>query len=115
MRNRLNEMTGLRLPATLVFDHPTPAALTERILALLGIEQAASGPEAVLAEIDRLEAAISALDPANGKLSRINARLRALTSRVSGLKGEAEGPAKKFSIESSSDDEIFSFIDDQLT
>ncbi|WP_405493906.1 SDR family NAD(P)-dependent oxidoreductase [Nocardia sp. NBC_00511] len=34
-RNRLNSVTGLRLPATLIFDYPTPDAVTAHILAQL--------------------------------------------------------------------------------
>ncbi|MBT2479356.1 type I polyketide synthase [Streptomyces sp. ISL-94] len=43
LRNRLGVLTAAKLPATLVFDHPTPAALTEFLISVLAAD---SGPAA---------------------------------------------------------------------
>src|SRR5262249_19244921 len=50
LRNRVNRLTGLRLPVAVAFDHPTPRALAEEIVRSLfgfGAAPAAEAPAAV--------------------------------------------------------------------
>ncbi|WP_443032875.1 SDR family NAD(P)-dependent oxidoreductase [Streptomyces sp. A1-5] len=44
LRNRLNAATGLRLPATVIFDHSTPEALAEHLRSLFTGDAVAAAP-----------------------------------------------------------------------
>ncbi|MFJ8888950.1 SDR family NAD(P)-dependent oxidoreductase [Streptomyces sp. NPDC102402] len=137
MRNRLAAATGLRLAATLIFDHPTPAALAAHLRRELAPEGTApaAAPDArgtsVMAELDRLEALFGAItgQTADGTATpdetahkEIANRLAALTGLWGGIgsgsggtnPAGSKGESVSESIEDADDDEIFAFIDERF-
>ncbi|XVS68214.1 type I polyketide synthase [Actinosynnema sp. CA-299493] len=127
LRNRLNAETGLRLPATLVFDHPTPRELADHLLTELSDT---SGPAtavpardaaALLADLDRVEAVLdgAALDLGPEAGVEVTARLRELLSRWTAAVEPVDDPDPDSDLaarrlEDVGDEDIFDFIDQRF-
>ncbi|MGC0417758.1 acyl transferase domain-containing protein/NADPH:quinone reductase-like Zn-dependent oxidoreductase/acyl carrier protein [Embleya sp. AB8] len=104
-RNRLNSATGLSLPVTVAFDHPTLAALA----AELGTHFAPAEPApraSALDEVERLVRGVGDLVPRDaGERAEIVLRLEGLLVR---WKSSDDEVAQDLS--AASDEEIFAFI-----
>ncbi|MEV4923831.1 type I polyketide synthase [Streptomyces roseoverticillatus] len=114
LRNRLTAATGLRLPATLVFDYPNPTALAGHLAPRLVDEAVADAGSALLADLARLDSALTAGELDARTRSAVSSRLLQMLEKWRGAEAEAGGDQVAERIEAASTDEIFAFIDNEL-
>ena len=108
LRNRLREATGLKLPATLVFDHPTPQALARHLRDEFAVDEV-SATDSVLAGLAGLDAAIEATAADAAARDRITARLRELLTAAE-TAGNDPGTSEE-DLDTASDEELFALVD----
>ncbi|MEU3459728.1 type I polyketide synthase [Streptomyces sp. NPDC006733] len=113
-RNRLVVETGVRLPATLVFDYPTPLELADHLLQALA--PADDDPaHALLASLEQLEPLLNTDGLDKLTRSKVTVRLQALMSRWH----DAAAPApaaedEATTVDEASDDELFALLDGEI-
>ncbi|WP_435857134.1 SDR family NAD(P)-dependent oxidoreductase [Streptomyces mobaraensis] len=127
-RNRLSTVTGLTLPATLLFDYANPDALATHLHGELCAGGAAPAVP-VLAELERIESAADSLSAEEIERTRIGHRLRELADRLtarltehdgaSGTAGAtgvvpADGPSVADRLDSATAEDVFDFLDKEL-
>ena len=114
LRNTLTSTTGAALPATLVFDHPTPTALADHLFRMLG--DGALTLKTVLTDLDRLRTGLTGADlSATDRLTvqrRLNELVLAVTGRPMAV-AEVDG-TDQADLTEATDDELFNALDDEF-
>ncbi|MDT0318910.1 SDR family NAD(P)-dependent oxidoreductase [Streptomyces sp. DSM 44918] len=118
LRDRLGKATGLRLSATLAYDHPSAEALADRLH-----EEITGGTDpaepSVFRELDQLERALGAVDDTPAVRAQVAARLtRLLATWQTQTTVTDSDPARDgdlaADLDEASDDELFQMLGDEF-
>ncbi|MFC0597430.1 type I polyketide synthase [Streptomyces palmae] len=121
LRNRIAAATGLRLPATLVFDYPEAAALAEHLRRRLVPDGEPAAPRDVygplldqLAGLDQTLAGLAGSDAESGDPGAVTARLESLLARWKAAHAPVAEAGAAERLRAASTDQVLDFIDNEL-
>jgi len=113
LRDRLSAVTGLKLPATLLFDYPTPEGVARFVADALCPPDKEMAPSA-LGELERFHEAYFRAPMGADERALVVARLRRLvTTWADNADGDQEASLAN-RIQAATADEVFAFIDQDL-
>jgi acyl carrier protein len=129
LRNQLNTAAGVRLSATLVFDHPTPSAVAKHLVDEYSPHGAApavlsgTAVSSALVALAQLEAALDGIPAEELMAAGVAARLLSLASAAPSPAPAPEPASRRRptadraaaeKLSDASRDEVFAFIDREL-